>query len=278
MADEFPAVLMWFEERLEAEQAPPSFESLVSAPVACEAPALPASSSLAPRGSEAPAPAREEQPGRKAFRDRRKREAGLRRDWPRELSSLLDSSELRMLSKEERRVLAQFCAAHTVPLLSKGEINALLQIEDSSSDIALDAATRTFYRDEYVITYASRRSAFKGLLLEAKELIEWGSSHACDHLVGVCLEHFCVVNSRRPRQRGSTSPPSKRKPKEQRPEDEGETKAKKQRTACPSSSASPYFRKAEEALVGLLFKDDDEEADEAASSSGSSSPSMTQAG
>ncbi|XP_069976120.1 uncharacterized protein, partial [Penaeus vannamei] len=186
----------------------PSLPSLfLPSPSSPPSPFFPLPSPLPSHG-----PSREELPVRQeAFEKppqptRRTDKVAISRDWPTELSAILDSStESRMLRSDERTVLAEFCDAHHVPLLTIRQITTYLGVGDESLQLVVDASCRTFLRDGKAIKYARNLASFQAFLFEAKHMMAQAASTGCQHLVGVCLELMCLVAQW---QQGSTSPPS----------------------------------------------------------------------
>lgn len=179
----------------------PILEELVSPAATAPLPSQENPSSwLTPMGIESHGPSREELPVRQeAFEKppqptRRTDKVPISRDWPTELSAILDSStESRMLRSDELSVLAEFCDAHHVPLLTIRQITTYLGVGDESLQLVVDASCRTFLRDGKAIKYARNLASFQAFLFEAKHMMAQAASTGCQHLVGVCLELMCLV-------------------------------------------------------------------------------------
>nr|XP_027226499.1 uncharacterized protein LOC113818502 [Penaeus vannamei] len=110
-----------------------------------------------------------------------------------EVAAILDSTSLRKLIPKERAVLARFCAAHQIPVLSRDEVSCYMG--DAPQKVMETDVKNRFVSEQHELSYPRTLKAFHGLLLEAKELQELAEAQGARRLVGVCLLMPCLVTN-----------------------------------------------------------------------------------
>lgn len=110
------------------------------------------------------------------------------------LMSFKSTTRSRKLLEAEKQVIVEFCRSSNMPLIPKRVVN----VGPLPVQVGRSVYGNTFIYDGVEVTYAGNLQTFQRCLFRALDMMLSAGGRGFHHLVGICIQHMCLLTSVEP--------------------------------------------------------------------------------